>query len=336
MTSMQDAQVLVTGATGMVGSALLRQLVESGFARVRALYRGDAHALHTGGPGALAEWHACDVLDVVGLEEAMQGVEVVFHCAGSIYSRGVDARTMWQVNVEGTANVVNAALAAGVRRIVHVGSVATLMREGHLLIDEAAEWEPGTRAGVYAESKHRAEMEVWRGMAEGLEAVVVLPSYVLAAGFWDRGAMQLFGRVYRGLKWYPRGGAGFVDARDVARFMVQAAQEAPSGSRYILSAANLSWQELLTGMAEALQVPPPTRPLPAWADPVVVVWSWLRSRLVGKEHAFTARRMRQLATHYRYDSSRSLTLNGFRYRPFRETLRDLAAAFLDTQSTRSK
>ncbi len=320
----------------MVGSALLRQLVEAGYGHVRALYRHASPAPRGSGPGTLAEWQACDVLDVAGLEEAMQGVEVVFHCAGSIHSRGADARTMWQVNVEGTANVVNAALAAGVRRIVHVGSVATLMREGRALIDEEAEWEPGTRAGVYAESKHRAEMEVWRGMAEGLEAVVVLPAYVLAAGFWDRGAMQLFGRVYRGLRFYPRGGAGFVDARDVARFMVQAAEAAPSGSRYILSAANLSWQELLTQMAEALHVPPPSRPLPAWADPFVVAWSWLRSRLAGKEHTFSARRMRQLATHYRYDAARSLTLDGFRYRPFRETLRELAAAFLETHAAADK
>ncbi len=329
MSAEQDEQVLVTGATGMVGSALLQQLLEAGYTQVRALRRPGRLSSSEGGP--LVEWVEGDVLDVLGLEEAMQGVGTVFHCAGSIHNRQRDKRQMWRVNAEGTANVVNAALAAGVRRIVHTGSVATLMRTADTPIDEQADWEPGTRGGIYAESKYRAEMEVWRGMAEGLEAVVVLPTYVLAAGFWDRGVMQLFERVYRGMTYYPRGSAGFVDVRDLALFMVRAAQIAPSGSRYVLCAESWSWRKLLTQIAEALEVPPPSVPLPRWAEPFVVSWSWIHSRLTGQDHLFTMRRMRQLRTHYRYDAAHAASLDGFHFRPLRETIRQLAAAFLTHQ-----
>ncbi len=324
----ESTTVLVTGATGLMGSTLLRLLATQSHFHIRALRRATSTTDHLHDLAPLIEWREGDLLDVYSLEEAMTNVAIVFHCAGLTHSTGASAQQIYQTNVEGTANVVNAALYSGVRRIVHVSSVAALNRHSSQPIDETADWESHPHNSSYAESKHLAEMELWRGMAEGLEAIAVLPTYLLGPGFWDRGPAQLFPMIYRGLPFYPQGSAGFVDVRDVAHFMVQAASSAPSGQRYILNAVNLSWQALLQAIASALQVPSPRYALPLWAHPLVSGVSWLRSRLGKKNHILTRKRMHQLARCYHYDARKSLQLAPNLYRPWQQTVAELAAAFL--------
>lgn len=182
--------ILVTGGTGFLGSYLLRALVTAG-KPVRALYRRHI-------PDQLldvkdrVEWVQGDVLDVGSLEEAMQGVAQVYHCA-AIVSFHPDRRAqMLKINVEGTANVVNIALDAGVKKLVHVSSVAALGRaKEQAAINERSQWEESSNNSYYAISKHLSEMEIWRGIAEGLPAVIVNPSIILGSGYWHDGSGML-------------------------------------------------------------------------------------------------------------------------------------------------
>ena len=194
--------VFVTGATGLVGSHLVQALVQQG-KPVRALYRSAVPA-YTGADKV--EWVQGDILDVISLEEALNGVSQVYHCAAVVSFNPKRINELFQVNVEGTANVVNACINAGVQKLLYVSSVAALgrMREDSA-IDENMHWSPKTNNSEYGKSKYLAEMEVWRGIGEGLKAVIVNPTIILGAGDWNAGSTQIFKTVYNEFPWYTGG-----------------------------------------------------------------------------------------------------------------------------------
>ena len=174
--------VFVTGATGLVGSHLVQALVQQG-KPVRALYRS---VIPSFAGADKVQWVQGDILDVITLDEALIGVEQVYHCAAVVSFNPKRAEELYQVNVEGTANVVNASITAGVQKLLFVSSVAALgrMREGSA-IDENMQWSPKANNSEYGRTKYLAEMEVWRGIGEGLKAVIVNPTIILGAGDWN-------------------------------------------------------------------------------------------------------------------------------------------------------
>jgi dihydroflavonol-4-reductase len=124
-------------------------------------------------------------------------------------------------NVEGTANLVNAALEKGVRKICHVSSVAALGRlDEQQLITEETNWVPSKKISGYSESKFFSEVEIWRGIEEGLNAVIVNPSIILGPANWETGSAKMFKTVWDGMKFFTRGVTGFVDVRDVVKAMI--------------------------------------------------------------------------------------------------------------------
>ena len=184
--------ILITGGTGFLGAQLVRSLAAAG-KPLRCIYReGSAGKIPREITGDV-EWMPGDLLDVISLEMAMEGVEQVFHCAGLVSFQPGSRQLLQQVNVEGTANVVNAALERGVKKMVHVSSVAAIGRPSSgSVIDENCKWEDHPNNSVYALSKYLAEMEVWRGIGEGLPAVIVNPSVILGgSGNWDEGSSSL-------------------------------------------------------------------------------------------------------------------------------------------------
>ena len=184
--------ILVTGGAGLLGKELITQLLLQG-KKVRAIYNNTA----------LPDFHSpdltqvqCNILDVVGLEEAMTGIEQVYHCAAIVSFNPKMKKTMFTVNIEGTANVVNAALDAGVKKLVQVSSVAALgrIRENEM-INETMHWSEETSNSNYGQSKYLSEMEVWRGVGEGLNAVMVNPVIILGPGDWSAGSSRSEERV---------------------------------------------------------------------------------------------------------------------------------------------
>lgn len=329
---LKQAPILVTGATGFIGAYLLHALIRQGYTNVRAIRRPSSSMALVADVADKVQWFEADLLDVADLGEAMKGVRRVFHVAAVVSFSARHRQKMKLVNVEGTANVVNLALAEGVEKLVHVSSIAALgrPRDGGL-IDENTPWRPETVTSHYGLTKHLAEMEVWRGLAEGLNAAVVNPANVLGSGFWRErtGTAQVFYHIYRGLKFYPLGANAFVDVRDVVRFMIRLMESERSGERFILAAENLPFKAVFDSIARHLGVPPPSIPVTPLLRELAWRGAWLWSKISGQPQFITRENVRLSAATYRYDNSRSLAcFPDFAYTPIETTIRQTAAQFL--------
>lgn len=323
--------ILVTGGTGFLGAYILKELVEQGYA-VRAIRRG--HAFPAFIDKAIldkVEWIEGDVLDVIGLEEAMTGISQVIHAAGKVSFNPSDKDLLFQVNIEGTANVVNAALAADVQRFVHISSVASLGRSaGENHIDENRTWEDNRRNTAYAISKYQGELEVWRGIAEGLSGVVLNPSIIIGYGNWNSGSASIFRQVYRGFPWYSTGVTGFVDVEDTARAAVQLMQTSISGERYIINGANWSFESLFNKIADSFNVKRPSRK----ATPFLSGLAWRFERfksLFGGEPLLTKESAKVALSKSYFDNDKILrALPGFSFTPLERSIENACRHYLNT------
>jgi NAD-dependent epimerase/dehydratase len=262
--------ILVTGGTGQIGSRLLLNLTKNKAYKVRAIYRNtqslekirQLFVKHSDSGTAqfdTIEWIQADLSNIPALEKAFEGVTFVFHCAGLISFQPQDFDKLIEVNVQGTANIVNLSIDFGVKKLCYVSSVATLSTLPHTPIDEENDWNNEDNNTDYAISKHGAEMEVWRGSQEGLPVVIVNPSVVLGGDFTDRGSGLLYKKVADGLRYYPAGATGFVGVDNVVRAMVQLQFSEVAGERFVLNAENLTYKAILERIAKQLGVKAPTK-----------------------------------------------------------------------------
>ncbi|RRN76612.1 NAD-dependent epimerase/dehydratase family protein, partial [Pseudoxanthomonas sp. SGD-10] len=253
--------ILVTGATGFLGAELVRQLLETGV-RVRCIKRKESKIPEILKNSIGIEWVEADVLDLSDLEDAFSGVTQVYHCAAKISFSRKEEDFMNAVNVEGTANVVNLCLDNGVR-LLHVSSVATLGNaKQNEAVSEENFWDAYDKNGVYAVSKYRSEMEVWRGINEGLDAVIVNPSVIIGENVGENGSGQIFKLVAAGLKYYTVGSIGLVDVKDVAKCMMLLMQSNKSGERFLVNAENYSYQRFFSEIATSYGMTVPVKSLP--------------------------------------------------------------------------
>jgi nucleoside-diphosphate-sugar epimerase len=232
-------KVLLTGGTGFLGSHILRLLLQQGH-EVCALQRSSSRKDLVSNLSDRVHWLEGDVTDLTSLETAFEGIEKVIHCAAVVSFHPKDRRQMMQINVEGTANMVNYALDAGVQQFIHVSSIAAIGRSAtrrHL--SEVSKWETSSYNSQYAISKYLAEQEVWRAAAEGLSVSIVNPSVILGSGFWGENTSMFFQRIDNGLRFYPTGATGFVDVEDVATFILLLLESGKTSERYLLNGENL-------------------------------------------------------------------------------------------------
>jgi dihydroflavonol-4-reductase len=320
----------VTGGTGFLGAHLLHCLVDRG-ERVRALRRTDSSMDLVASIQDRIEWVEGDVLDVVALEEAMVAVDYVFHCAAMVSFDPADRKRMAKINVEGTANVVNAALEAQVKKFLFVSSIAALGRQANRPhVNETARWEAGPLNTTYGHTKFLAECEVWRGQEEGLDVVVVNPAIIIGAGRWDQASGRFFRQVHQGMSFYPTGVTGFVDVRDVVTAMLRLMESDISGERFILSGENLSYKSFLSKIATVLSKKAPHRQ----ATPLLtaLAWraDWLRSKFTGEKPLLTEETARSSAAKCYYDSGKIVeTLEDFVFTPMDVSIRGTARRFLE-------
>jgi len=323
--------ILITGGTGMLGAHLIEALYKQGH-KTRAIYRSEipkqlAHA---------AEWFKADILDVVALEEAMQNITQVYHCAGYVSFAAKDKRQLRQINIEGTANVVNACLDAGVEKLLHVSSVAALgrIRQGQM-INETMNWTEETSNSEYGKTKYFGEMEVWRGIGEGLDAVIVNPSIIIGRhGDWEKGSMAIFKNVYKGFPWYSSGGTGFGDADDIAMAMVHLMASDVTAERFVISAENLGYRDLFFMIADGFGKKRPHKlvtPFIAsivWRLEKIKSWFTHKAPLITRETAATALDVAD------FDNSKLLkVLPDFRYTPVAQSVESICKSLIERHHT---
>jgi nucleoside-diphosphate-sugar epimerase len=278
------------------------------------------------------EWIRCDVRDPLGLEDAMTGADAVIHAAAKISFTRKERRELWSTNIEGTANVVNAALERNIGRFLYVSSVAALGRTGaNEEVTEEKSWENSRFNTNYAISKFHGEMEVWRGMGEGLAAVIVNPSTILGYGDWNNSSCAIFRSVYDEFPWYTEGINGFVDVRDTARAIVRLLQTDINGERYILNGDNWSWRHLFETMAKEFGKKPPTRE----ATPFLTAIAWrmekVKSLLTGHKALLTRESARVAASSTFFSNNKILRLlPDFQFTPLEETIRTACQNYLRT------
>lgn len=310
--------ILVTGATGLVGSHLLQALLNKG-EQVRALYRSVIPQI----PGAeKIDWVKGDILDILSLEEAMMGVQQVYHCAAVVSFHPSQRKNLHHVNTAGTANVVNASLDAGITKMVFMSSVAALGRiREDVMIDETMNWTPETSNSEYGKSKYMAEMEVWRGIGEGLNAVIVNPVIILGAGDWSSGSTAIFKSAYDEFPWYTEGMSGFVDVMDVVNAMVALMESKISAQRFIISGANLPYRSVFTMIAQAFGKKPPHKKVTAWMAAIVWRLEAIKSRFTGKSPLLTKETAKTARAKVRFNNTKLLeAIPAFQYTPIEESI----------------
>ena len=275
--------VLVTGASGLVGLHLIKQLSIEGYS-VRALYHSNLTKTLPETVDNQIEWVNCDILNVNQLDEAFKGIRTVYHCAAIVSYDPRYAERMMEINVEGTANVINIALEHQVDKLVYMSSIASLGNETYpTLVTEKSEWDTNEPHSQYAISKQKAEMEVWRGIAEGLNAVIVNPAIILGEGDWEKSSTNLFQLVYNEFPYYTSGETAWVDVKDVVNIMMILMNSTISGEQFILSAGNYSYQTIFTQMALAMNKKPPHKKASKWMTELVWRFSYLKSLITNKQ-----------------------------------------------------
>ncbi|MBK6937272.1 MAG: SDR family NAD(P)-dependent oxidoreductase [Chitinophagaceae bacterium] len=315
--------VLVTGGTGFLGSYILKQLVEKGY-NVRAIRRGNKTPFWIEREIIeKVQWMEGDVLDVVALEDAMEGADAIIHSAAVVSFDKKDRKQMYQVNVEGTANIVNMALEKGVSRMVHISSVAALGRTSNGdHVTEEKKWEESKTNTHYAISKHKAELHVWRGMSEGLDTVIVNPATILGYGDWHSSSCAIFRQIHNGLKWYTSGINGFVDVEDVAKVAVLLMQSSICEQRFIACSDNWTFKKLQEQIANGFNV---TAPKTA-ATPFLLGLAWrlekLKSLFTGKKNLLTKESAKVAQSQTFFDNKKiQQALPEFTFTPLEETIK---------------
>jgi dihydroflavonol-4-reductase len=329
---------LITGGTGMVGMHLIAGLLRRG-EPVRALLRaGSSHSAtdqflqYCKLNPADVEWVDGDVLDVASLEDAMAGCSTVYHAAAVVSFHRRDRAMLYDVNINGTANVVNVALTGGCPRLVYISSVAALGRNSRgIPTNETSEWKDGPHLTHYSCSKHLAEREVWRGHEEGLEVVVVNPSVILGIGDFDRSSAAIFNQVKKGLPFYPQGSNGFVAVQDVVAACFHLIDHGHFNRRFLLNGDHMSFKDLFVSIAHALDVTPPTKPVQPWMLRAALFIAWVQQTFTGRKAFITRENVRNAGLTLRYENDRIINETGFNFTPLKNVI-DETAYYMKTHN----
>jgi dihydroflavonol-4-reductase len=309
--------ILVTGASGLVGNELIQQLLLEDN-KVKALYNNTKPTfMHKN-----LVWEKVDILDMVSLEEAFNQVTKVYHCAAIVSFNPSQKKSLHHININGTANVVNACLNLGVQKLVYVSSVAALGRiREDKPIDESMNWTEETSNSEYGKSKFLAEMEVWRGIGEGLNAVIVNPVIILGSGNWNKGSSEIFKTAYNEFPWFTEGTTGFVDVKDVAKAMIALMNSNISAERFILSSQTILYKDIFSKIAVAFNKKPPHKKVTPFLASLVWRWEAIKGMFTGKPPLLTKETAKTALTKASFNNEKLFAfLPSFTYTKLDETI----------------
>lgn len=333
------AMILVTGGTGLLGAHLLLELSRKG-QKIRALKRSESglqavkdifsfyDAQNADELFRRIEWVEGDVRDIFSLEDALKDVAYVYHCAAVVSFDPKDRDLMTSVNEKGTANLVNACLDEGVKKLCYVSSTAALGRtKNNELINEKTQWKNAPENSWYAITKYNAEREVWRGIEEGLPAVIVNPSVILGPADWNTGSSALFRNGSRGMLFYTTGGNAVVDVRDVVFAMLALMENEITEERFLVVGENLSFKSLFDKIAASYGKNPSR--FKAGTILTGLAWRWekLICRFSGRKALITKETARAAHNTYRYDHSKIKKATGMTFRSVDESIANAVKFF---------
>ncbi len=322
--------ILVTGGTGLVGAHLLYQLVVSG-ENPRALKRTKSDVSKTKKVFSYyskdykslfekIDWVDGDILDYSSLIDAMLKIDQVYHTAAEVSFQSSDKESLIVTNVKGTTNIVNASLESGIRKLIHVSSIGALGRaDNDGIVTEETHWN-SKKSSVYSTSKYHAEMEVWRGIAEGLNAVIINPSIIIGPGDWKTGSSKLFTTMYNGLKFYTKGSNGFVDVEDVAKTMIQLMKSTISGERFIVNSENISYRDFFNMISQALGVTPPKYKATRFMSEVVWRMLWFKGVFSRTKPTITKETAETANQNYYYSNEKLIKAIKFNFTGIKDSI----------------
>jgi dihydroflavonol-4-reductase len=296
--------IAVTGANGLVGSYVVRKLNASNIPFI-ALKRKESDTSFLKDIQEQISWRDSDITDAVSLREALEGITGVIHTAAYVSFNPQKRKTVFDINTIGTQNVVNVCLQNNINRLLHISSVAALGRlKGQTHLNENNKWSAGGVASNYAESKYKAELEVFRGQEEGLSTVIINPSVILGFSNWDKSSAQLFQYSWKEKPFYINGSLNYVDVRDVAEIAVKLFHSPIENERFIVSAGNISYLDFFTRTARAFQKKEPTIKVNPVLATILARLESLRIRLTGSEPLITIETARLANAFFEYDNQK--------------------------------
>ena len=282
--------ILVTGGTGLVGCHLLHLLIKNN-KKVLAIHRKNSDlekvkkvfSSYSEDSQDLFEkinWIEGDINDLESLSIAYKNIEEVYHCAAFISFDKRDLESMKKINVEGTANMVNIALDNNIKKFCYVSTIAAIGLSTNKYTDEETEWVDNSNP--YSQTKKNAEMEVWRGVSEGLNATIVNPGVIIGSGFWKRGSGAFFTQISRGMNYYPSGKTGFICVKDVVKIMHELMEKNIFSERFILVAENWSFKKFFKEVSVSLNLNPPIKEAGKTLMTVALILDYINSLFLGK------------------------------------------------------
>jgi dihydroflavonol-4-reductase len=334
----------ISGATGLVGSHLVYSLLKDGLS-VRALHRKSSdrsllERVFAFYGDSLPDyelqlvWQEADMLDPVDVERAMEGSTVFYHTAALVSFDPRNKRALIDGNREMTALAINAALQSNITRFVHVSSVAALGRKkDQKEFDENSHWVESSHNSNYAKGKYAAEMEVWRGIEEGLSAAIVNPCIILGPGTWDGGSAAIFKNIAQGFSFYSKGVNAFVDVRDVVK-AIRVLATSDQKERYLITAENRSYQSVFNEIAKAMDLKAPSIEIKTWMAAVAWRWEWIKSKISGKEPLVTKETARTALEEYYYINTKAKQDLKMEFRDLNESIRFIAGCYTKEKKPR--
>lgn len=334
--------ILVTGGTGLVGTHLLFRLLENGDS-IRALHRKNSSldqvkkifSCYSKNATELFEridWCEADINDIPALEIAFKGITHVYHCAAFISFDPKDYRKLKKTNVHGTSNIVNLCLSNSVEKLCYVSTIGTIGKSFNgKMATEETEWSE-TDTNVYALTKHRAEMEVWRGSQEGLPVIILNPGVIIGPTKWNQGSGALFSTANKGYNFYPPGGTGFVTVNDVIRLMMELMKSSLKNERYITVSENLSYREIMEKVTKSLGKNPPKKQLKIWQLGVLRLIDYCWCKTTGNKRKMTKSSIRSFQNRQIFDSQKAKNELNFVFEDLSKTIQFTARCFLKDDS----